>query len=276
MFELQMDHADANTGSIGGSVYDGVNLEQLADRLGTPCHVYSAKDIRRRINELQLALRGLDAQICFAVKANPLRAILQLMAAAGIGADIVSVGELRRALDAGIDPDRIVFSGVGKTTDEMRIALASRIARFNVESLNELETLQHVAAERGQIANVAVRVNPDVDAQTHAKISTGKSENKFGVSINEAHRWFVEHARYPNLRINGLHSGSGLITASAGATLGGSGSVVGDVNVADATLSPGSADATAGTFTMLNLSLTSSSTLAFDLAAPFTNDGDFL
>ena len=187
------------------SSFDGVDLKVLATRVGTPCHVYSASAIRQRIHDLQRALSGLDAQICFAVKANPLRAILQLMAAAGIGADIVSAGELRRALDAGIDPRRIVFSGVGKTSDEMRIALDAGIARFNVESFDELESLQQVAAERAQVADVALRINPDVDARTHAKISTGKSENKFGVGIDEARRWFAKRLDYPNLRINGLH-----------------------------------------------------------------------
>ncbi len=185
--------------------FDGVDLEALATRVGTPCHVYSANAIRQRIHDLQSALHGLDAQICFAVKANSLRAILQLMAAAGIGADIVSMGELRRALDAGIDPRRIVFSGVGKSIDEMRSALAAGIARFNVESRDELDALQQVAAECGQIADVAVRINPDVDARTHAKISTGKSENKFGVDIIEARQWFANRLGYPNLRINALH-----------------------------------------------------------------------
>ena len=184
---------------------DGVDLEAVALRIGTPCQVYSASAIRQRIHDLQRALNGLDAQICYAVKANPLHAILQMMAAAGIGADIVSAGELQRALAAGIEPGRIVFSGVGKTADEMGIGLDAGIARFNVESRDELQTLQLVAAERGQIAHVAVRINPDVDAQTHAKISTGKSENKFGVSLHEARQWFSERLRFPNLRINGLH-----------------------------------------------------------------------
>ncbi len=188
-----------------GCDFDGVDLAALATDVGTPCHVYSASAIRQRIHELQRALNGLDSQICFAVKANPLRAILQMMAAAGIGADIVSAGELRRALEAGIDPARIVFSGVGKTAEEMRIALDARIARFNVESRDELENLQRIAAERGQVIDVAVRINPDVDARTHAKISTGKSANKFGVGIDEARRWFAERLVHPNLRINGLH-----------------------------------------------------------------------
>ncbi len=196
---------NASDGPDARSSFDGVVLEALATRVGTPCHVYSASAIRQRIHDLQSALHGLDAQICFAVKANPVHAILQLMAAAGIGADIVSAGELRRALDAGIDPQRIVFSGVGKTIDEIRSALDAGIARFNVESRDELETLQKVAGARGLIANVAVRINPDVDARTHAKISTGKSENKFGVSIDEARAWFTQRTHFPNLRINGLH-----------------------------------------------------------------------
>ncbi len=207
---LISDASDASSRDKTGianahSNFDGVDLEMIATRVGTPCHVYSASAIRQRIHDLQLALNGLDAQICFAVKANPLRAILQMMAAAGIGADIVSAGELRRALDAGIDPRLIVFSGVGKTRDEMALALDSGIARFNVESRDELETLQQVAAEHACIAHVAVRINPDVDAQTHAKISTGKAENKFGVSIDEAQTWFADRLRYPNLRISGLH-----------------------------------------------------------------------
>lgn len=203
--ESEASTRDLPTASVAGSSFDGVDLEALATRVGTPCHVYSASAIRQRIHDLQRAVAGLDAQICFAVKANPLRAVLQLMAASGIGADIVSAGELRRALDAGIDPRRIVFSGVGKTIDEMRVALAAGIAHFNVESRGELEALQQVAGECGQIADVAVRINPDVDARTHAKISTGKSENKFGVDIVEARRWFTERLGYPNLRINGLH-----------------------------------------------------------------------
>jgi len=190
---------------FSNATVDRIDLEWLARHVGTPCHVYSASAIRQRIHELQRALGGLDAQICFAVKANPLRAVLRLMADAGIGADIVSAGELQRALDAGIDPQRIVFSGVGKSIDEMRMALEAGIARFNVESRDELDSLQLVAAELDQIANVAVRINPDVDAQTHAKISTGKAANKFGVSADEARQWFADRPRLRNLRINGLH-----------------------------------------------------------------------
>jgi len=184
---------------------DGVDLAALATRLGTPLHAYSATAIRSRIEGLQSALQGLDASICYAVKANSNLAVLQLMATAGVGADIVSSGELHRCLHAGIAADRIVFSGVGKTEDEMADALAAGIGRFNVESHDELLTLQRVAQAHGSIARAAVRINPDVDALTHAKISTGKSENKFGVSIDEARRWFAERARLSHVQLDGLH-----------------------------------------------------------------------
>ena len=150
------------------SIIDGVDLRHLADRVATPFHAYSAGAIRARIDELQGALHGLDALACFAVKANPNLAVLGLMADAGLGADIVSSGELRRALRAGIPAGRIVFSGVGKTGAEIVEALGAGIARFNVESHDELELLQRCAAARGTVAHAAVRINPDVDAGTHA------------------------------------------------------------------------------------------------------------
>jgi diaminopimelate decarboxylase len=184
---------------------DGVDLQQLAERIPTPFHAYSASAIRQRIDALQAALAGLDATICFAVKANPNLAILQLMAGAGVGADIVSVGELRRALNAGIPADRIVFSGVGKSADEIAGALNVGILRFNVESLDELHTLQRLAQTQEVTARAAVRINPDVDAHTHAKISTGKSENKFGVSIDEARRWFAQRKSFDHVQLDGLH-----------------------------------------------------------------------
>lgn len=204
------DNNDADpTGSsfaaTAQGTFDGVDLQQLAQHIATPFHAYSATAIRQRINELQTALAGVDAMICFAVKANSNLAILQLMASAGVGADIVSVGELRRSLHAGMPPERIVFSGVGKSADEIAGALNVGIARFNVESLDELHTLQQVAKAQQMTARVAVRINPDVDAQTHAKISTGKSENKFGVSIDEARRWFAERRQLTHVQLDGLH-----------------------------------------------------------------------
>lgn len=177
----------------------------LAQRLGTPLHAYSASAIRQRIHTLQAALQGLDTLICYAIKANSNLAILQMMADAGLGADIVSAGELQRSLRAGIPAERIVFSGVGKSADEIGAALAAGIARFNVESKDELNLLEDVAAARHAIARASVRVNPDVDALTHAKISTGKSENKFGVGIDEAREWFADSPRLTHVRLDGLH-----------------------------------------------------------------------
>ena len=182
-----------------------IDLGALAAQLGTPLHVYSAPAIAARIAELQHALRGLDALACYAVKANGSTAVLRLMADAGLGADIVSGGELRRALRAGIAASRIVFSGVGKSAEEIAQALSARILRFNVESQDELDVLQDVAARAGLVADASVRVNPDVDARTHEKISTGKAGNKFGVCFDEARRWFAQAARRPNVRLDGLH-----------------------------------------------------------------------
>jgi diaminopimelate decarboxylase len=177
----------------------------LGNALATPFYAYSANAIRQRIANLQHALAGMDAVVCFAVKANPTLAILQLMAEAGVGADIVSSGELRRSLRAGIPASRIVFSGVGKSDAEIAEALEAGVGRFNVESADEMEALQRIAHQRDVIARAAVRINPDVDARTHGKISTGKAENKFGVSIDEARQWFADAGRRGNVRLDGLH-----------------------------------------------------------------------
>jgi diaminopimelate decarboxylase len=184
---------------------DTIDVEALAARIRTPFYLYSASVIRERIECLKSAFHGLKTTICFAAKANPNLAILQLMADCGLGADIVSLGELQRALRAGIPASSIVFSGVGKTDEELALALAARIWKFNVESSDELERLQHLARTRGVIAHAAVRINPDVDARTHDKISTGKSENKFGVCLTEARRWFAGAAALSHVRIDGLH-----------------------------------------------------------------------
>ena len=184
---------------------EDADLRALAERWSTPLYVYFSDSIRARIEGLRHALQGLDATICYAVKANSNGAILRLMAEAGVGADIVSVGELRRSLAAGIPAARTVFSGVGKTGAEMAEALSVGIWKFNVESSDELATLQHVAQSLDKIAHVAVRINPDVDAQTHEKISTGRSQNKFGVSIEQAREWFAQAAGLSHLRLDGLH-----------------------------------------------------------------------
>lgn len=185
---------------------DGVDLHALAARLPTPFYAYSASAVRGRVLALQRALAGLDAQICFAVKANPNVGVLHLMAGLGVGADIVSLGELRRALRARIPVDRIVFSGVGKSQEEIAAALAAGIWKFNLESADELRLLQEIARAQDLVAHAAVRINPDVDARTHAKISTGKAENKFGVAIEEARDWFARAAEFPNVRLDGLHA----------------------------------------------------------------------
>jgi len=183
----------------------GVDLHALATRLGTPLYVYDASAIRERVGALQVALRGVDALICFAVKANPNLGVLELMHQQGVGADIVSAGELWRALRAGIPAERIVFSGVGKSEAEIAEALDAGVGRFNVESHDELLAIQRIAKAKGIVANAAVRINPDVDALTHAKISTGKAENKFGVSIEEARRWFAHKSELNHVRLDGLH-----------------------------------------------------------------------
>lgn len=185
--------------------FAGVGLDALAEREGTPLYAYSAPAIRARVRAMQSALAGLDAGICYAVKANGNGAVLRLLAEEGVGADIVSGGELQRALRAGIPADRIVFSGVGKSATEIESALDAGVARFNLESRAELDLLQAIAATRGGKARASVRINPDVDALTHAKISTGKAENKFGVSVAEAKGWFDAQARWPDVRLDGLH-----------------------------------------------------------------------
>lgn len=197
--------AHTDPASADTACRDGVDLPAVARRVGTPCHVYSASAIHARIDALQTALHGLDALVCYAAKANSNVAVLQLIANAGLGADIVSGGELWRCLYAGVPAERIVFSGVGKTAEEIADALDAGVARFNVESADELQLLQQVASERGVIANASARINPDVDALTHAKISTGKSENKFGVGIDEARGWFAGSAALTHVQLDGLH-----------------------------------------------------------------------
>ncbi|GAB2798486.1 diaminopimelate decarboxylase [Dyella kyungheensis] len=194
-----------DTAASTHDTWDGVDLHTLADRLGTPLYVYSASAIRDRVSSLQTALRGTDHLICFAVKANPNRGVLAFMHSQGVGADIVSAGELWRARQAGIPAEHIVFSGVGKSEAEIAEALRQGVLRFNVESHDELLLLQHIAQAQSVVARAAVRINPDVDALTHAKISTGKAENKFGVSIEEARRWFAQRDALSHVQLDGLH-----------------------------------------------------------------------
>ncbi|HTN11984.1 MAG TPA: diaminopimelate decarboxylase [Acetobacteraceae bacterium] len=197
-----------------GLLLEGVPLARIAQLLGTPAWVYSAGTMRARLAELQAALAGLDSEIHYAVKANDHLAVLRLFAAGGAGADVVSEGELRRARTAGIPAAHIVFSGVGKTERELRLALAEDIEQINVESAEELEMLSAVAAAMGRTARVALRINPDVDAGTHAKITTGTAENKFGIPYGEAVALYAHAATLPGIRPVGLalHIGSQILS----------------------------------------------------------------
>ncbi len=163
-----------------------VPLAQIADAVGTPFYCYSDRALRAAYEEFAAAFAGKQATICYSLKANNNLAIVRTLASLGAGADVVSEGELRCALAAGVPTDRIVFAGVGKTADEMAAGLDADIRQFNVESLPELRLLNRVALERGRRARVALRINPDVDARTHAHISTGKAENKFGIELGRA------------------------------------------------------------------------------------------
>jgi len=204
-----MDHFNYQNGEL---CVEGVPLTKIAEEVGTPVYVYSSATLRRHFRVFSEAFKGLDALICFAVKANSNQAVLKTLANEGSGADVVSGGELLRALKAGIAAEKIVFSGVGKTPDEMRLALEAGIKQFNVEGESELDVLNHVAASMDLIAPVSVRVNPDVDAKTHEKISTGKAENKFGIPWARVDRVYAQIASLSNLRAVGVdvHIGSQL------------------------------------------------------------------
>ena len=175
---------------------ESVPLSDIAARFGTPCYVYSRAALEAALDEFLHELSGLDSLVCYAVKANSNLAILDLFARLGAGFDIVSGGELERVLAAGGDPQKIVFSGVGKSRGEMDFALATGILCFNVESASELERLNEVAASLGKRAPISLRVNPDVDPKTHPYISTGLKENKFGVAYEEALALY-RHAAQP-------------------------------------------------------------------------------
>jgi diaminopimelate decarboxylase len=182
-----------------------VNLAELASAIGTPFYCYAAATLERHYRVLTEAFAGIPHLVCYAVKANSNQAVLAVLARLGAGMDVVSEGELRRARAAGVPADRIIFAGVGKTREEMAYALSENIRGFNVESEAELEALSAIAAGLDQPAHIAIRVNPDVDAKTHAKIATGKSENKFGVPFLEAPRLYAKAARLPGLEVAGIH-----------------------------------------------------------------------
>ena len=204
-----MDHFNYR----GTALYaEDVPLEQIAAEFGTPCYVYSRATLERHWHAFDRAFTGQPHLVCYAVKANSNLAVLNVLARLGSGFDIVSLGELERVLAAGGDPGKIVFSGVGKREDEMRRALEVGIRCFNVEVPDELDRLNRMAGEMGRKARISLRVNPDVDAQTHPYISTGLRENKFGIGVDEALAEYRRAAAMPHLDISGIdcHIGSQL------------------------------------------------------------------
>ena len=207
-----MDHFQLRDGVVH---CEEVPLPEIAAAVGTPVYVYSTATMVRHADVLRKALAPLpDPLIAYAVKANPNAAVLATLARQGLGADIVSGGEYARARAAGIGPERIVFSGVGKTEEEMAVALKEGLYQFNLESLPEAETLSAVATSLGLEAPVGFRVNPDVEAGSHAKISTGAAENKFGIAIGEALPAYAQARRRPGLKVQGIavHIGSQLMS----------------------------------------------------------------
>ncbi|TXH05514.1 MAG: diaminopimelate decarboxylase [Nevskiaceae bacterium] len=205
-----MDHFEFRDGELYA---EDVRAADLAMRFGTPCYVYSRATLERHYRAFDEALAAIPHQVCYAVKANSNLAVLNVLARLGSGFDIVSGGELFRVLRAGGDPAKVVFSGVGKTDQEMQDALAANIHCFNVESESELLRLNAVAVSLGQRARIALRVNPDVDAKTHPYISTGLKNNKFGVDIATAEQLYARAARLPGLQVIGVasHIGSQLL-----------------------------------------------------------------
>jgi diaminopimelate decarboxylase len=204
-----MHHFDYKNGALHA---EDVAITVLADKIGTPFYCYSASTIRRHIQVFSQAFSGLDILVCYAIKANSNQAVLRLLADEGAGMDVVSGGELARALAAGVPGNKITFSGVGKTGEEIRDALAVNIFCFNVESEAELDAISKIAVQMGKRANISLRVNPDVDARTHVKISTGRAENKFGVALSRARAVYARAAKLPGLRVTGvdMHIGSQL------------------------------------------------------------------
>src|ERR1700744_771240 len=202
-----MNHFDYRNGVLHA---EAVSLSDLAAAVGTPFYCYSTATLERHYRVFAEAFAGEKALVCYAMKANSNQSVLRTLAKLGAGADVVSGGELKRALAAGIPSERIVFSGVGKTEAELRAALAADILCINVESEPELELLSRLASEQGKTARISVRVNPDVDAGSHAKISTGKSENKFGIPLTRARDVYARAAKLPGLRVTGadMHIGS--------------------------------------------------------------------
>jgi diaminopimelate decarboxylase len=189
---------------------EAVNLADLAQAVGTPFYCYSTATLERHYRVFAGAFADVPSLVCYAVKANSNQAVIATLARLGAGADVVSGGELRRARAAGVPPEKIMFSGIGKTAAELALALDEGILCVNVESEAELELLSALAAGKGRTIDVSVRVNPDVDAKTHAKIATGRAENKFGIPISRAREVYAMAARLPGVRVAGvdMHIGS--------------------------------------------------------------------
>jgi diaminopimelate decarboxylase len=202
-----MHHFTYRQGVGGGSILhaEDLSLADLADSVGTPFYCYSTATLERHYRVFADAFEGLDAEVCYSVKANSNLAVLATLARLGAGMDVVSEGELRRVLAAGVLPEKIAFSGVGKTADEMAFALEEGIFAFNVESEPELRTLSETASSLGLNARIALRVNPDIDAKTHHKIATGKAENKFGIPYGEALALYRLAAALPGVDPRGVH-----------------------------------------------------------------------
>jgi diaminopimelate decarboxylase len=205
-----MHHFDYRGGVLHA---EGVSLATLAERVGTPLYCYSSETLERHYRVFADAFADVPALVCYAMKANSNQSVLRTLARLGAGADVVSGGELMRARAAGIPPEKILFSGVGKTADELRLAVSEGIFSINVESEPELELLSSIAASMGRVARVSARVNPDVDARTHGKIATGKAENKFGIPLSRARAVYARAARLPGIRVTGvdMHIGSQII-----------------------------------------------------------------
>jgi diaminopimelate decarboxylase len=189
---------------------EAVSLVALADAVGTPFYCYSTATLERHYRVFADAFADVPALVCYAMKANSNQAVIRTLARLGAGADVVSEGELKRARAAGVPPEKIMFSGVGKTARELALAVDENILCVNVESEPELEALAQIAAAKGRVANISIRVNPDVDPKTHAKISTGKSENKFGIPISRAREVYAHAAKLSGVRVVGvdMHIGS--------------------------------------------------------------------
>jgi diaminopimelate decarboxylase len=184
---------------------EDVSVKEIASKVGTPLYIYSKNSIIRNLKEYDNAFNSVPHIVCYAVKANTNRTILKTIFKLGAGADITSGGELFRSINAGANPEKIVFAGLGKTEEEIKFAIRKKILLFNIESINELEKINKLAYELGAKVQIAIRINPGIDPHTHKYITTGKSENKFGIPIEDAIDIFTKASKYKNVIISGIH-----------------------------------------------------------------------